>query len=141
MTTLPTIALSIRQPWAWLVVNGHKTTENRSKPTHYRGPVLIHASLTKASPEQIKQMHRDVAASCYRAAQLIPREVEGYYQGGIIGVAEIVDCKLISDDPWHLPGYFGWKLANARPLDFMPYRGALGFFKCEYANDKVKQPT
>lgn len=37
-------ALSIRQPWAWLIVNGFKDIENRSWHTKYRGPVLIHAS-------------------------------------------------------------------------------------------------
>ena len=37
-------ALSIRQPWAWLIVNGHKDIENRSWPTRFRGPVLIHAA-------------------------------------------------------------------------------------------------
>lgn len=37
-------ALSIRQPWAWLIANGYKDIENRSWRTNYRGPVLIHAS-------------------------------------------------------------------------------------------------
>ena len=31
------IALSIRQPWAWLIVNGYKDIENRDWKTHYRG--------------------------------------------------------------------------------------------------------
>jgi hypothetical protein len=35
--------LSIRQPWAFLIVNGHKNIENRDWLTAYRGPVLIHA--------------------------------------------------------------------------------------------------
>jgi hypothetical protein len=34
-------ALSIRQPWAWLIVQGDKDIENRS--TTYRRRVLIHA--------------------------------------------------------------------------------------------------
>jgi hypothetical protein len=37
--------LSIRQPWAYLITRGSKNIENRSWPTNYRGPVLIHASL------------------------------------------------------------------------------------------------
>jgi hypothetical protein len=40
--------LSIRQPWAWLIVNGHKPVENRDWATSFRGPVLIHAGLTMA---------------------------------------------------------------------------------------------
>src|SRR5580765_3071606 len=41
--TLTMKALSIRQPWAWLIVNGHKPVENRSWPTKYTGKLLIHA--------------------------------------------------------------------------------------------------
>jgi hypothetical protein len=36
--------LSIRQPWAWLIIAGHKDVENRSWTTTYRGPLLIHAA-------------------------------------------------------------------------------------------------
>jgi ASCH domain len=38
--------LSLRQPWAWLVVNGYKDIENRSWRTNHRGPLVIHASST-----------------------------------------------------------------------------------------------
>jgi|ERR1700758_4475866 hypothetical protein len=34
----------IRQPWAWLIVNGFKDIENRSWRTRYRGPLMIHPS-------------------------------------------------------------------------------------------------
>lgn len=37
-------ALSIQQPWAWAIVKRDKRVENRTWPTTYRGPVLIHAS-------------------------------------------------------------------------------------------------
>ncbi len=36
--------LSVRQPYAWLLVNGIKDVENRTWNTPYRGPLLIHAS-------------------------------------------------------------------------------------------------
>jgi ASCH domain len=36
--------ISIRQPWAGLIVSGLKDVENRTWPTRYRGPILIHAS-------------------------------------------------------------------------------------------------
>ncbi len=39
--------LSIRQPYAWAVVHGIKDIENRSWRTHYRGPLLIHASANR----------------------------------------------------------------------------------------------
>jgi hypothetical protein len=36
--------ISIKQPWASLIVHGLKDVENRTWPTRYRGPLLIHAS-------------------------------------------------------------------------------------------------
>src|SRR5215472_1457845 len=36
-------ALSVRQPWAWLIVNGYKPVENRNWLTKFRGRLLIHA--------------------------------------------------------------------------------------------------
>ena len=37
-------ALTVRQPWASLIVFGHKTLDSRGFNTFYRGPVAIHAS-------------------------------------------------------------------------------------------------
>ena len=37
-------ALSIRQPWAALIVAGRKTIEVRTWSTQRRGPIWIHAS-------------------------------------------------------------------------------------------------
>jgi len=36
-------AVTIRQPWAELIVRGEKDVENRSWRTRHRGPLLIHA--------------------------------------------------------------------------------------------------
>lgn len=36
-------ALSIRQPWASFIIWGLKDVENRSWPTEYGGPFLVHA--------------------------------------------------------------------------------------------------
>jgi ASCH domain-containing protein len=41
-------ALSLRQPWAWLVVNGYKDIENRSWRTNHHGPLVIHASKNRS---------------------------------------------------------------------------------------------
>ena len=35
-------ALSIQQPWAWLIINRHKHVENRDWPTKQRGEILVH---------------------------------------------------------------------------------------------------
>ena len=37
--------LSIKNPWATLIINGYKKYEFRTWKTKYRGKILIHASL------------------------------------------------------------------------------------------------
>src|SRR5438105_11911405 len=56
-------AVSIRQPWAWLVVMGYKDVENRSWRTNHRGALLIHASKNQSlvSPENLAETERRYA--------------------------------------------------------------------------------
>lgn len=117
---LPRIALSIRQPWAWLIVNGYKLIENRDWATKRRGPVLIHAS------KQIDAAgYNWVLESGLVPSDTLPTE---FQCGGIVGVATIADCVTESDSPWFF-GKYGFVLTDAKPLPFQPLRGALGFFK------------
>lgn len=118
-------ALSIRQPWAWLIVNGHKDIENRSWPTRYRGPVLIHAAKGMTRTE-----YHDVGMFCFRWGVPLPAfgELE---RGGIVGQATVTGCSDNSLSPWFF-GKFGFDLADAKPLPFMPCKGQLGFFEVEY---------
>lgn len=121
------LALSIMQPWAWLIVNGQKSIENRSWRCHKRGPVLIHAGKKVDTDTAI-----DLALGCHpvNGTDLAFDAPDGmiYDAGGIVGIAEIVGCIDASDDPWFV-GPFGIVLRNARPLRFQPCKGALGFFK------------
>lgn len=116
--------LSIRQPWAWLILNAGKDIENRTWPTRYRGPVLIHASkgMTRAEYE-------DASDPLWaRGGQVIDLpDMHTLDRGGIVGSVEIVDCVTHSDSPWFC-GPFGFVLRNPTPLPFRPCRGALGFF-------------
>jgi hypothetical protein len=50
-------AITVRQPWAHLIVTGRKSVEHRSWRTHHRGPLLIHAGqeIDQDGPE-IKQL-------------------------------------------------------------------------------------
>ena len=40
----PSLVISVRQPWAWLIMNAGKDIENRTWRTDVRGRVLIHAA-------------------------------------------------------------------------------------------------
>jgi len=121
------IALSIRQPWAWMIVHGWKDVENRDWPTRFRGRFLVHAS---------KGMTRDE----YDEGQLLARAIRGMdailpraaelHRGGIIGSVELVDCLTYdtASSEWFV-GNFGFLLARPEVLPFRPYRGQLGFFE------------
>lgn len=114
-------AISIRQPWAWLIVNGIKDIENRTWSTNFRGRVLIHAGVTYPK--------RDYAddATAYSRYYGIGYPAREEMIGGIVGVATITDCVSRSESKW-FNGPFGFALADAAPLPFVPCKGALSFF-------------
>ena len=113
-------AISIRQPWAWLIVNGYKDVENRVWAAKLRGPVLIHAGQSKSdtTPEALGYIKRK-----YHVANL----PDTFETDGIVGIAEITDCVQSHRSKW-FQGPFGWTLANARRLPFKPVKGHLKFF-------------
>ena len=129
MMDLPVKALSIRQPWAWAIIHAGKDVENRDWPTRFRGPVAIHAALgiTRAEWDEGMAVCRAIFRSDASPERRKLPSVDNQLRGGIIGVAEIVDCVDASTSPWFF-GHFGFVLRNARPVPFMPVRGALGFF-------------
>lgn len=126
-------ALSIKQPWAWLIVHGGKDIENRSWHTKYRGRFLVHAS---------KGMTRDEYTTAYqfaleRGITDMPRFAE-LQRGGIIGSVELVDSLDHSDSPWYM-GQKGYLLRDPQYLPFIPYPGQLHFF--EVPNHLLPQGT
>lgn len=135
------IALSIRQPWAWLIVNGFKDIENRTWKYHpkHRGPLLIHASAG---------MTKDECSSCFATIKTMPEMREKIlaatdgkmsYQylkdndcmGGVVGMANMVDVVTESKSPWFF-GELGFVMTDQKVLPFMPYKGQLGFFDIPY---------
>lgn len=121
-------AISIHQPWAWLVVNGYKTFENR--PTNIARPGLyyVHASKTPKVDEWNaalvvagRNLHREEVA-------LIPAldEIEA---GGIIGVMELGSWSpCMTPDVWSFGS--GYRIKWAAPAeDPTPCRGYLGVFQ------------
>jgi hypothetical protein len=116
------IALSIRQPWAWLIVHGYKDVENRTWPTRRRGPFLVHAGKTLDH-----EGYEFVEAEWSHIWMPAPKDLE---LGGIVGRATLTDCVHIHPSPW-FSGPCGFVLADAEPLPFQPCRGMLGFFTPE----------
>lgn len=113
--------LSIQQPWAWLIVSGYKDIENRKWITNYRGDFLIHTGKKfDQSGYQWVQSKINV--------QLPPQK--DFALGGLIGMAELVDCVTQSDSPWFF-GPYGFVITNPRAIEFVPMAGKLGFFEID----------
>lgn len=113
-------ALSIRQPWAWLIVNGHKPIENRTWNTKLRGEFLIHAGkgFDKAGYAWVRDNFPEID---------LPLPA-GFERGGLVGKATLHDVITTSSSPWFF-GPVGFCLADAEPLPFVPMAGKLGFFE------------
>ncbi len=106
-------ALSIRQPWADLIVRGLKTIEVREWQVSHRGPFLIQVSNTVD--------WKSMAALGYESADALPRR-------RLIGYAEVSDVFPFTRERWlatlkehwvvhPLPEpSFGAVLANVKPF-------------------------
>lgn len=120
-------ALSLRQPWASLIIYAGKDIENRTWPTSYRGPLLIHAAKAFTRREEF-----EAAAAIVKRIGADERMLEGcpYFRGGVIGRVDVVDCVRSHASPW-FAGPWGFVLRDPQPLPFSPCRGRLGFFDPE----------
>lgn len=120
----PKRALTLRPTWAWLVVNGHKTIENRSWHTNLRERIWIHAGMrptTRLEYQDFVEICRVRGIKDYPGREKKPT-------GGIAGSVEIVDCVTRSRSYW-FHGEYGFVLKGARKCRFCPMKGKLGFFR------------
>lgn len=127
-------AITIKQPWASLIVHGIKDIENRTWPCpkkHIGKRVLIHVSKRKRCVEP---------TSIFTKAQFdIIRNDKRFIQGSntnpqlidsaIIGSVDIIDCVQNHPSVWAEKGVYNWVLAN--PILFekpIPAKGKLSFW-------------
>jgi hypothetical protein len=119
-----TPALSVRQPWAELIVSGRKTVEVRSWTTEYRGKLWLHAG--KASDPSLEKAFG----------------LTDPFRGGFVGSVLLSATVPLDSERWelwrarhlvsanYLPGHFGWILE--RPIRFrspVPAPGRLNLFQ------------
>lgn len=128
-------AITVRQPWAWQIINQGKNIENRTRNIagKYRGPVAIHAGL-QPDQEALARLPR-------RAPEWVtaPRVFD---YGVILGVVDLVDVHESNPvagcrsqvgvcSQWAEFGGFHLVLANPRPIPLNEQprcRGMLGLW-------------
>ena len=121
-------ALTIRQPWAWLIVEGHKKIENRTWHASYRGPLIIHAG-TYYRKKEYDAICESVKAKYYID---IPTK-DNLHFGGIIGKTKLVMIDHLPPNcTWMMKpfeeGPYCWYLSDPKRTIFVPYKGKLGLF-------------
>lgn len=125
--------LSVRQPYASLLVSGKKDVENRRRRTSYRGTVLIHASAKEH--DVIGYLHRKREFTINEIAILSAMgEVdEGYLFSCIVGSVDIVDCVQNHPSEWAEKGQWHWVCANAKKFEhpIRNVKGKLGIWEWE----------
>jgi len=149
--------ITIKQPWASLIVEGIKDIENRTWPTKYRGRVLVHAakSWNKQNAEIcISDLMVKNALNNLGIIHKYDDEEIGYngysfsgmQTGAIIGSVEIVDCVVNHPSVWaektdkfadiFIKPTYNWVLAN--PIKFpepIPANGKLSFWNYPLINE------
>lgn len=124
---LPPLALSVRQPWAWAIVAGHKRIENRTADSIAAGrmrpgPICIHAA-TGLKQDEFQWAHWRLdrhGVTCPHPSELV--------RGAIIGTAVVTEIVSHSDSEW-FGGPRGLVLTEARQITPIPAPGALGYFE------------
>jgi hypothetical protein len=114
-------AITIKQPWASLIMHCGKDVENRSWSTSFRGRVAIHSSKKTNAYEWLSA---NVIAQQVDAS--IPLDLPN---GCVLGTVEIYNCVKFSDSPWFM-GDYGFLLREPRILTTpIPCNGELGFWQ------------
>ena len=103
-------ALSIKEPWISMIVNGEKTIETRTWYTYHRGDILL-------------------VGSC---------KPVGKFSGKAACIATIVECRPMTVKDEENAGcslYLGavsWVLANIRPVKPVSIKGQLGIYNVKW---------
>lgn len=124
--TLPHLALSIRQPWAWAIVHAGKDIENRSSFAVTKSPmkplpISIHAAqgMTQAEYEDAVDFMARIGVTCPRPDDLV--------RGAVIGAADVTAVVDNHPSRWFV-GPHGLVLANPRAVAPIPAAGKLSYF-------------
>ena len=119
-------AISLKQPWAWVIIHAGKPVENRTWPSRYRGELYIHSSKTF----DLQGFHWMIENQKKLGIKGFIPIKDNYKRGGIIGKVKMVDCVSYHPSPFFF-GPWGHVYENPEPLPFFPCKGQLRIFEVE----------
>lgn len=135
--------ITIKQPWASLIVTGIKDVENRTWhcPKKYIGQrVLIHAATKSWDWDRLINYMTNMGILGAFTAKWTRKWLENLPKGAIIGSVEIVDCVINHPSIWaektdkfadiFINPIYNWVLEN--PIMFekpIPAKGKLSFWE------------
>lgn len=115
-------ALSLKQPYAELVISGKKTIELRKWKTKFRGEFLVHASKSVYKESMQRFGFTDLPT------------------GYIVGKAKLIEVKEYNNEKEHQAdkgkhlassswGKYGFVLSDAKRVNKIPAKGKLNFWE------------
>lgn len=133
--------LSIKEPFATLIKDGHKLIETRSFKTSYRGTIYIHASVKKVDDDFLNN----------KVLNGLIKNIS-YNYGNIICRANLIDCKLMdeaflneikeNEKEYSLGiyklGRYAWILDNVEVIESIPAKGNLNIWNFYKEEDILK---
>ena len=124
--------ISIKEPFATLIVKKHKNIETRSWKTSYRGEIYIHASKTIMKDKISENAYKYVSENQLHTSE-------------IIGKANLVDCIEMTEEfiktinvkekslGIYEVGRYAWVLDNIEEIEPIKAKGKLNIW--EYKED------
>ncbi len=115
------IAISVKQPWAYLICSGIKDVENRNWkcPQKYIGQrILIHASAKPTvkgnciSCWMTEDQYKFITLNISSGKRLNDICFLEHYSSAIIGSVKIVSCVQNNSSVWAEKGVFNWVLSE-----------------------------
>lgn len=127
------LALSLKQPWAALLVAGRKTIEVRKWNTGYRGELLIHAA-------RVDDERSEAWAHVYESVRPLAE-----LRRGVIGVAVLAEVRAyggfdafekdrqrhLNETDWYEAGMYGFRFERCRVVPFVGVPGYVRLFEID----------
>lgn len=134
--------ITLKQPFAHLIVTGHKEFETRNWQTNYRGDLYIHAG------QQFYFSDYNVCQQDPFFKAALP-DLSKLQTGAIIGKVKLVNCARVEEIKHMLtekelkfgnywPGYYGWELEEPQMIEPIPMLGKLSIWEADIPEQLIK---